>query len=139
MGVRKWQGVFGAKFSTDSHSTQTSIPNPYSQESGVAFEDTPDDHPKDAQGNNYASPDFRVYSYAFLDKTQYDALLALKDADTAVDFEFELHNGEKHQTVNPVQMMQLRPLDIAGSVEGRSNAYLLQVRVYRDNVNEITA
>lgn len=139
MGQRKWQGVFGAAFSVDSHSTNTPIPNPYSQESGVAFEDTPDDHPKDPFGNNYGSPDFRVYSYAFLDRTQYDALLALKDADTAVDFEFTLDNGEKHQTVAPVQMMQLKPLDIAGVIEGRSNAYLLQVRVHRANITEITA
>lgn len=139
MAERKWQGVFGAKHSVDSHSTQIPIPNPYAQESGVAFEDTPDDHPKDPYGNNYGSPDFRVYSYAFLGKTQYTALLALKDADTPVDFEFELDDGEKHQTINPVQMMQLRPLDIAGSIEGRSNAYLLQVRVHRNNVSEITA
>lgn len=139
MGLRKWQGMFGAKFSTDSHSTQTPIPNPYSQESGVAFEDTPDDHPKDALSNNYASPDFRVYSYAFLDKTQYDALRALKDADTAVDFEFELDNGELHRTVQPVRMLQLKPMDISGAVQGRSNAYVVQVRLHRDNVNEITA
>lgn len=138
MGARKFHGITAFRYSADA-SAWTSVTNIVGNQSGVVFEDEPDDAAKDPYGNSYRGPNFRVYTIAAIDRTAYGALQTAHAADTEQYFEFTLDNGEVHVTDIAVLFQQCRPVDIEGVLQGRSNVYQFVVRINEDNVTETIA
>lgn len=139
MGARKFHGIIKAEYTTDSGTTYLEIKNIVQESSGVSYEEEPGETPKDVYGNNFRGPQIRTYGVSFSNRTDYEAVETLMEADTAVGWRFTLDNGETHTSSTDMRCEHLRPVDIQGAVQGRSDVWFLSVRFPSSAITQAAA
>jgi len=133
---RTFQGITKAEYSTDN-SVWNDITKLVGDESGMTFPDQ-ESNPQTYYKANYAGPQYVNVSITTLNRTTWDTILALWQADTEFHFRVTLDNDELHKWGAKIPSL-MKPHDLNGIVEGRGDRFLINWTLLEEEITKTTA
>ena len=135
--ARTTHGILDAEYGTSSAlSTDgdgTSISNIVAGESQIEFLDE-EGNPVDADGNQYPGALYAQVTLRALDLTAFAAIRSNWTGLTKQYFRFDLSNSAAVHTDNALLLSYIRPINIEGQKQGRSDGFEMQFRVPYDEL-----
>lgn len=132
---RTFQGVKKAEYSTDD-SAWNDITKLVGDESGVVFPDQ-EGSPQTYYKGQYASAQYEQVTITTLNRTTWETILALWQADTEFYFRVTLDNDELHKWGAKLPQ-NMKPHDLNGIVEGRGDRFLIVWMILEEEITKTT-